>query len=105
MDINQIFRDAVEKEASDIFIVAGLSISFKTHGVIWPQGEQRLRADETETIIKQVYTAAGRSMQKFLEEGDDDFSFALEGAGRFRINTYKQRGSYAMVGRVVRFTL
>lgn len=105
MDINKIFRDAVEKEASDIFVVAGLSISFKIHGVIQSQGDNHLKASESEGIVRQVYTSAGREMQKFLEGGDDDFSFALEGAGRFRVNAYKQRGSYAMVVRVVRFTL
>lgn len=105
MDINKIFRDAVEKEASDIFIVAGLAISFKIHGVIQSQEEDRLKASEAEEIVRQVYTTAGRDIQKFIDKGDDDFSFALDGAGRFRVNSYKQRGSCAMVVRVVKFSL
>lgn len=105
MDINEIFRRAVEKGASDVFIVAGLAISFKIDGVIQPQGEDKLSANELEEIVNLVYTAAGRDIQAFMGAGDDDFSFALDGVGRFRVNAYKQRGSCAMVVRVVRFTL
>jgi Tfp pilus assembly pilus retraction ATPase PilT len=32
MDIEQIFRDAVMKEASDIFIVAGQPVTYSIHG-------------------------------------------------------------------------
>ena len=41
----------------------------------------------------------------FLEEGDDDFSFAIEDLARFRVNSYFQRGSQAAVIRVVSFRI
>ena len=44
-------------------------------------------------------------MDKLLEKGDDDFSFAVPGLARFRVNAYRQRGSYAMVIRVVSFDI
>lgn len=37
--------------------------------------------------------------------GDDDFSFAIPGVSRFRVSTFKQRGSYSAVIRVIFFTL
>lgn len=37
--------------------------------------------------------------------GDDDFSFAIPGVSRFRVSTFKQRGSYSAVIRVISFTL
>lgn len=37
--------------------------------------------------------------------GDDDFSFSVVGLSRFRVSTYKQRGSLAAVIRVVYFDL
>ena len=40
-----------------------------------------------------------------MSSGDDDFSFAVPGLSRFRVNAYRQRGSYAMVIRVVAFDI
>ena len=40
-----------------------------------------------------------------MRTGDDDFSLSLKGVGRFRVNSYKQRGSLAAVIRIVRFVL
>ena len=37
--------------------------------------------------------------------GDDDFSFAIPGVSRFRVSTFKQRGSYSAVIRVISFAL
>ena len=39
------------------------------------------------------------------KKGDDDFSFSIAGLSRFRVSTYKQRGSYAAVIRVISFAL
>lgn len=36
---------------------------------------------------------------------DDDFSFAIAGIGRFRVNIFRQRGSYGAVIRVIPFGL
>ena len=44
-------------------------------------------------------------MDRFLKEGDDDFSFSLPGLARFRVNVYRQRGSMAAVIRVVAFDI
>jgi len=52
-----------------------------------------------------VYAAAKRPMDQFLLRGDDDFSFSIPGLARFRVNTYRQRGSMAAVIRVVSFDI
>ena len=39
----------------------------------------------------------------FEKTGDDDFSFAVPGIARFRVNAYRQRGSWAAVIRTVAF--
>jgi twitching motility protein PilT len=40
-----------------------------------------------------------------LDSGDDDFSFSVKNLSRFRVNTYKQRGSLAAIVRVISFEL
>ena len=44
-------------------------------------------------------------MDTYLQVGDDDFSFAIPGLARFRVNAYRQRGSLAAVVRVVSFSI
>lgn len=105
MDIEKIFIEAQRQGVSDIFIVAGKEICFKKQGSMYSYSEEKLGAKETESISRYIYKVSVREMKYLLDRGDDDFSFSLEGVGRFRVNAYKQRGSYAMVVRVVNFDL
>lgn len=104
--LEEILRKAVEAKASDIFIVAGGSLSYKVDGSIRPMyTEDKLFPADTEKLIDEIYVYANRSQEHFLKEGDDDFSFAIGELSRFRVNTYKQRGSLASVIRVVAFSI
>lgn len=98
--------DAVEKNASDIFIIPGLPLSFKINGKILPCDEKRLMPADTEALIKALYALSNnRSMDKLNLHGDDDLSCALQGVARFRVSIMKQRGSFAAVIRVVHFEI
>ena len=77
----------------------------KLDGSIRHLDEQRLLPPDTEQIVSEIYAAAGRSMESFRLEGDDDFSFSIAGLARFRVNTYRQRGSMATVIRIVAFDI
>ena len=104
MDIVQVLTDASQQQASDIFIVAGLPLSYKVNGELVHVGQERLLPKDTEQLIQGIYQlATDRSMEDFLISGDDDFSFAIRGVSRFRVSTYKQRGSLAAVVRVIQF--
>ena len=106
MELNQMLKEAVDKDASDIFIVSGLPLSYKINNSIHLQSEEKLSPDDTREMILAIYRLAGdRESRRLLEQGDDDFSFSLPGVSRFRVSTYKQRGSLAAVIRVVRFEL
>jgi twitching motility protein PilT len=48
---------------------------------------------------------AKRPMDHYMATGDDDFSVAVPGLARFRVNAYRQRGSMAAVVRVVSFDI
>ena len=105
MEIEQILADAIEKEASDILIVAGCNMAFKINNDVKEQAGQMLMPVDTERLIKGIYQLANRDMRKISMSGDDDFSFGLQRIGRFRCNAFKQRGTYAAVLRVVPFEL
>ena len=94
-----------EHHASDIFIIAGRPLSFKINGKLSIYGERLMPAD-TEILLRQIYQMSNnRNFDRFLEIGDDDFSFSIPGLSRFRVNTYRQRGSLAAVIRVIAFEL
>lgn len=101
--VQSILKQAAEEQASDLFIIAGKGISMKKEGVILPVRDDRLMPEDAEQLVRELYTLAGRSIDHYLESGDDDFSVSVVGTARFRVNTYRQRGSMAAVIRVVSF--
>ena len=96
---------AVEDGASDLFVVAGSPVCEKKDKRLVRMDAQMLLPDDTRRLIGVLYEIAKRSMDRFEEHGDDDFSCAVRGLARFRINTYRQRGSMAAVVRVVAFDI
>lgn len=106
MNLQECLQKAIESSASDVFIVAGLPVSFRKNGVICQFGEEKLLPSDTEVILTDIYKYAGnRDMQQLHENGDDDFSFAIRGLSRFRVSAYKQRGSLSAVIRIITFDL
>lgn len=103
MDITSMLKDAVEKQASDIFIVSGIPVSYKLNGAIQPQSEEIILPEMSEKLLTDAYDIAGRDIEKLRLSGDDDFSISIKGLSRFRISAYKQRGSLAAVIRLVAF--
>ena len=101
----EYLRLATEHQASDVFFVAGKTACEKLDGRLQPLSDRRLLPEDTEQILRGIYGAAGRDMSRFLKVGDDDFSFAIPGLARFRVNTYRQRGSMAAVIRLVSFDI
>ena len=106
MDVMGFFKQAVEKEASDIFLIPGMPFSYKIGGRITYQGEEKIFPEEMDKMIAQIYQIAGnRDITNVLAGGDDDFSFAVSGLSRFRASVMRQRGSLAAIIRIVRFEL
>lgn len=104
-DLIQYLEHAVSAGASDLFFVAGGPVSVKLEGHIRPVNEKRLLPPDTKELILQIYALAQRPMDQYEQTGDDDFSFAVSGLARFRVNAYKQRSSLAAVVRIVSFDI
>ena len=101
-----LLQSAVQSGASDLFIVTGLPASTRLHGNIVQINDQRLMPEDTEVLLKEIYSLAnGRSMDGLHLSGDDDFSFAVPGLSRFRASAYKQRNTLSIVIRVITFDL
>lgn len=103
--IQTYLEEAVRRGASDLLMIAGLPVCYKVAGAVCHGDGARLSSGDTQQMLDELYTLASRSIAALLGTGDDDFSFALPGLARFRVNAMQQRGSLAAVIRIVSFQL
>ena len=106
MELIKILEQAIAEKASDVFIVAGLPVTFRKNGVICQVTDTKLFPADTKDIVTEIYENAGhRNLDILHDSGDDDFSFAIAGLSRFRVSVYMQRGALSAVIRVITFDL
>jgi len=99
MNINVLLEEAVKSKASDLHITVGVPPVLRVNGKLKYYNDIALTAHDTEDLTHQVLD---ESQLKELDAlGEWDLSFYIPGVARFRVNAYKQRGSYAMAIRVV----
>ncbi|NLN14719.1 MAG: type IV pilus twitching motility protein PilT [Tissierellia bacterium] len=99
MNINQIVNIGMEKKASDIHITVGVPPIFRIFGKLIPYGDKPLTPSDTKDLAMQILN---EDQFRILEErGEIDFSYSAAGIGRYRVNAYKQRGSYALALRII----
>ncbi len=101
--LEQLLTRAVELKGSDIFLIPGAQPMCQISGHMVPLDEEVTMPNTVEPLIEGLYTLANRDISHLLGTGDDDFSFAVGGLSRFRVNTYKQRNSLASVIRIIQF--
>ena len=65
MSLNEILREAVQREASDVLLIAGLPVSYKVNGHICREGE-RLFPEHTRVLVEELYSLAARPIERFL---------------------------------------
>ena len=105
MDVRTVLEEVTKQGVSDIFIVAGRPLTFKVKGTMSSLEDNMMLPKDTYEFIVGIYALAERDIFDFEHSGDDDFSFAIPGVSRFRVSTFKQRGSYSAVIRVISFEL
>lgn len=107
MKLTELLEQMIDLKASDIFVVAGLPLTYKISGRQVRTSSDILKPANTSSVVEAVYEIAGRDFDAFMRNGnrDEDFSFAIPGIGRFRANIFRQRGSISAVIRVIPFGL
>ena len=101
--LQNILKEATLRDASDIFIIAGIPVTYKVRGAQDRMGGDIMKPATIGPLIDEIYAAAGRQ-KTILDQGlDDDFSFSIPQLGRFRVNVFRQRGTLSAVIRVIKF--
>ena len=99
MDLIDLIKVGISKNASDIHITVGVPPIFRINGILHEYGEEDLKPDETKELVETVLQ--DKQLLELKEKGEVDTSFSSSGIGRFRVNAYKQRGSYGMALRII----
>lgn len=98
-DILELLRKTIESKASDLHIAVGIPPLLRIDGNLVPMDEASLIPQDTYDILTQILDEA--QLSTLAVKGEFDFSFSKPGLGRFRINAYRQRGSFSMALRVL----
>ncbi len=100
VDINELLKKAVQVGASDLHIKAGSVPIIRLHGGLTTlSGEKRLTLEDTANIASTIMNEA--QQEAFKKKNEIDISHSIPGFGRFRCNTFVQRGTIGMVFRVI----
>jgi twitching motility protein PilT len=99
MDITELLAFVVKNKASDLHLSSGLPPMIRVHGDI---RRINLPAMEHKDVHSMIYDIMNDGQRKVYEENFEcDFSFAIPGLARFRVNAYVQNRGAAAVLRTI----
>jgi twitching motility protein PilT len=99
MNIYDLMKQTVQMKASDLHITVGIPPTVRVNGQLKKISDEILKSSDTEAFVKEITTP--KQFADLEERGEMDFSVSIPGFHRFRLNAYKQRGSYGIAIRVV----
>ncbi len=99
MNLLDLIKIGINKNASDIHITVGIPPVFRINGALHKYGENILSPEDTKKLVKSALNE--KELVELNTKGEVDTSFSSPGVGRFRVNAYKQRGSYGMALRII----
>src|SRR5437764_5374341 len=99
MDISELLAFSVKNKASDLHLSAGLPPMIRVHGDV---RRINLPPLEHKDVHGMIYDIMNDGQRKQYEEMlECDFSFAIPGLARFRVNAYNQERGAAAVMRTI----
>lgn len=97
--INDLLAQARKIGASDLHVAAGAEAKCRVHGELRKITREPLSAADTAELIMPMVPERLRA--SLDETGEADFSHAIPGNGRFRVNVLKQKGALGTVIRLI----
>ncbi len=98
--IDDILKKATDLGASDIHLKVGSPPIIRTEGKLMPMTDEKRLAQE-DTIAMAFSIMSARQKQKFKDHFELDLAYSVPGLGRFRVNTFQQRGTVGLVVRAI----
>jgi len=99
-NLDELFKIAVDKKASDLHLVVGQPPIIRVDGSL-----QRIKEknDLTQETIKELLYSILSDTQKenLTKKRDLDMSYEIESLARFRVNMHYEKGNLGLVARIV----
>ena len=89
----------VHKNASDLFITAGVSPSLKVNGRVTPVTQATLTPAQARELVEGIMTPSQK--EEFEATHECNFAISASGVGRFRVSAFYQRNHAGMVLRKI----
>ena len=100
-DLDRALRYLIAAEGSDLHLKVPSYPLIRLHGRLEPIPDtERLYPEDTERALAEML-GDHEKLAEFEAENEVDFSYAVEGLGRFRVNAFRQRGSVSIVMRAI----
>ena len=104
-DVETALRELVATGGSDLHLRAYTEPRLRLNGELVPlPGAEALTPADTEGAVRHMLRDATK-LEEFATEHEVDFSFAMAGVGRFRVNAFQQRGTCSIVARAIPFEI
>jgi len=100
MNIRDILKVMVERNASDIYLTEGLPAMYRIEGVTQPVGAAPFTNEMLETLAKDVMR--DKQKKEFEESNEMNLALFYPDMGRFRVNIFRQRGNVGFVIRQIK---
>lgn len=95
-DLISFLQVMVSKNASDMFVTAGLPVSAKINGELQPIDEESIDADAALALV--LSCMSEKQQKEYLTHKECNFAISND-AGRFRVSAFFQRDQAGMVVR------
>ena len=93
-----------QKHVSDLIFSPGRAPQIESNGQLIQlkfKGLEKLTPYDTSFIANELMSGTEHCKRKLEVDGSADLSYGIDGIGRFRVNIFRQRGSIAVVMRVI----
>ena len=99
MLIDELLGEVMKYKASDLHVSAGLPPVIRVDGNLLRTNHEVLTPSAVENLL---FPMLNNEQRRTLEQTWElDMSYGLEGLGRFRVNIYKNKGTYAAAFRTI----
>ena len=100
LELRDLFAEMIKRGASDLHLVCGAPPQIRVHGELESvPGVEPMQPEHTRELIFGILTNEQR--QRLEVQWEIDFSYAVPGLARWRVNAFYQRGAMGAAFRII----
>jgi twitching motility protein PilT len=99
LEMNEMLKLVVEREASDLHISVGKPAVMRLHGTLDVVDPHIITPEDSDRLMREI--TPPRYQQMIQETGSADFAYAYSDLARFRCAVFRARGNISIVMRLI----